>query len=42
MATGTRTVARSDVLATIKKVKGLAAEVGGMRKLVALVEALSE
>ena len=32
----------ADVLATIKKVKGLAAEVGGLRKLKALVEALSE
>ena len=31
-----------DVLATIKKVKSLAAEVGGLRKLKALVEALSE
>jgi hypothetical protein len=33
---------KSDVLATIRKVKGLAAEVGGLRKLMALVEALSE
>src|SRR5436309_10297708 len=31
-----------DALATIKKVKGLAAEVGGLKKLMALVEALSE
>src|SRR5438477_12385480 len=29
-----------DVVATIKKVKGLAAEVGGMRKLMQLVQAL--
>jgi hypothetical protein len=31
-----------DVLVTIKKIKGLAAEVGGLRRLRALVEALSE
>ena len=31
-----------DVLATIRKVKGLAAEVGGLKKLKALVEALGE
>jgi hypothetical protein len=36
------TTATSDVLATSKKVKGLATEVGGLRKLAALVEALSE
>jgi hypothetical protein len=36
------TTATSDVLATIKKVKGVAAEVGGLKKLAALVEALSE
>jgi hypothetical protein len=42
-ASGTAPGATSgDVLATIKKVKGLAAEVGGLRKLLALVEALSE
>ena len=39
---GATTTATSDVLATIKKVKGLAAEVGGLKKLTALVEALSE
>jgi hypothetical protein len=33
---------RSDVVATILKVKGLASEVGGMKKLKALVEVLSE
>ena len=32
----------ADVLATIRKVKGLATEVGGLRKLMALVQALSE
>jgi hypothetical protein len=37
----TTSTATSDVLATIKKVKGLASEVGGLRKLAALVEALS-
>jgi hypothetical protein len=31
-----------DVLTTIKKVKGLAAEVGGLKKLMALIDALSE
>jgi len=36
------TPANSDVLATIKKVKGLAAEVGGLRKLADLVAALRE
>jgi hypothetical protein len=34
--------AKSDALATIQKIKGLAAEVGGLRSLRALVEALSE
>jgi hypothetical protein len=34
--------ASGDVLATIKKIKGLAAEVGGLRKLQALIEELSE
>jgi hypothetical protein len=34
--------AKSDVLGTIKKVKGLAAEVGGLKKLANLVAALSE
>lgn len=34
--------AKSDVLATILKVKHLATEVGGLKKLKALVEALSE
>jgi hypothetical protein len=33
---------KSDALATIQKIKGLAAEVGGLRSLRALVEALSE
>lgn len=33
---------KSDALATIRKIKGLAAEVGGLRSLLALVEALSE
>jgi hypothetical protein len=33
---------KSDALATIRKIKGLAAEVGGLRSLRALVEALSE
>jgi hypothetical protein len=32
----------ADILATIKKVKGVAGEVGGLRKLAALVAALSE
>ena len=32
----------ADVLATIKKVKALALEVGGLKKLTALVEALRE
>jgi hypothetical protein len=42
-AGGTAPAASSGgVVATIKKVKGLAAEVGGLRKLLALVEALSE
>jgi hypothetical protein len=36
------TPAKSDVLGTIKKVKGLAVEVGGLRKLAELVAALSE
>ena len=34
--------AKSDVIGTIKKVKGLAAEVGGLKKLADLVAALSE
>ena len=34
--------AKSDALATIRKIKGLAAEVGGLRSLKALVDALSE
>ena len=33
---------KSDALATILKVKGLASEVGGMKKLKALVEVLCE
>src|ERR1700730_16318891 len=36
------TTSTGDVLATIKKVKGLAADVGGLKKLTALVEALRE
>jgi hypothetical protein len=36
------TKVKSDALATIQKIKGLAAEVGGLRSLRALVEALSE
>ena len=38
----TPTKVKSDALATIQKIKGLAAEVGGLRSLRALVEALSE
>jgi hypothetical protein len=38
----TPTKVKSDALATIQKIKGLAAEVGGLRSLKALVEALSE
>jgi hypothetical protein len=34
--------ASGNVLATIKKIKGLAAEVGGLRRLQALVEELSQ
>ncbi len=34
-------LATSDPLATIRKVKALASEVGGLKKLAALVEALS-
>jgi hypothetical protein len=34
--------AKSDVVGTINKVKGLAAEVGGLKKLGALVAALTE
>lgn len=34
--------AKSDALATIRKIKGLAAEVGGLHSLKALVDALSE
>jgi hypothetical protein len=36
------TPAKSDVVGMIMKVKGLAAEVGGLRKLAELVEALRE
>ena len=36
------TPAKSDVLGTIKKVKGLATEVGGLRKLAELLAALRE
>jgi hypothetical protein len=38
-STGT---SRNDAVATIRKVKGLAAEVGGLNQLKALVEALTE
>src|SRR5436853_6676995 len=41
MATSNGPAAKSDVLATINKVKGLAGEVGGLKKLAALVEALA-
>jgi hypothetical protein len=34
--------ANGDALSTIKKVKGLASEVGGLKKLMALVQALRE
>jgi len=40
MASSDGTVLKCDALATINKVKGLAAEVGDMKKLVALLEAL--
>lgn len=42
MATSNGAATSSDVLATIKKVKSLAAEVGGLKKLIALAEALGE
>jgi len=42
MSNGTVAPAKSDVLGTLRKVKGLAAEVGGLRKLAELVAALSE
>ena len=38
----TNNVAKSDALATILKVKALATDVGGLKKLKALVEALSD
>lgn len=38
----TASAGAGDALATIKKIKGLAAEVGGLKKLRALVEVLSE
>jgi hypothetical protein len=41
MSTNGTSMSSGDVLATIKKVKGLAVEVGGLKKLAALVEALS-
>ena len=40
MAGSNGSVAKSDALATINKIKALAGEVGGMKKLTALVEAL--
>jgi hypothetical protein len=42
MATSNGAATRGDVVATIKKVKSLAHEVGGLKRLQALVEALSE
>jgi hypothetical protein len=39
-ANGAAAPRSGDVVATINKVKGLAAEVGGLKKLAALVEAL--
>jgi hypothetical protein len=42
MANGAPATASADVLATIRKVKGVATEVGGLRKLAALVAALGE
>ncbi len=39
-ANGAPSTSHSDVIATIKKVIGLATEVGGLKKLQALVEAL--
>jgi hypothetical protein len=42
MSNGTTSAGTGDVLATIKKVKTLALEVGGLKKLTALVEALRE
>ncbi len=41
-ATETTNVPKSDALSTILKIKTLAAEVGGLKKLKALVEALSD
>jgi hypothetical protein len=40
--TGPSSNGAADALTTIKQIKGLAAELGGMKKLKALVEALSE
>jgi hypothetical protein len=42
LSTNGASIAKGDVVVTIKKVKGLAAEVGGLKKLAALVEALSQ
>jgi hypothetical protein len=42
MSTNSVAATSGDVVATIKKVKGLAGEVGGLRKLLALVEALGD
>ena len=41
-STSTSSNGATDALATIKQIKGLAAELGGMKSLKALVEALSE
>jgi hypothetical protein len=40
-AAGSSPVTRTDVVSTILKVKSLASEVGGLKKLMSLVEALS-
>jgi hypothetical protein len=42
ISNGEMAPAKSDVVGTIRKVKGLATEVGGLRKLAELVAALSE
>ena|SRR5438445_157877 len=42
MANGAMAPAKSDVVGTIRKVKSLATEVGGLRKLAELVAALGE
>jgi len=42
MAKVAATTTNGDPLATVLKVKGLASEIGGMKKLEALVDALAE